>query len=145
MVVENLIMPFIKKADLERRKSELKRAIGALSKKKDEAKLKELRRELKKIEKTEEVLKKPLPTFYFWYCNKKASSLSEFVEAVQQAPLESLNHHAEHHDFSNWLNMHIPKSFLVMIKDAEEKRNEELRKALLHALEKFAKKKLGVK
>ena len=31
------------------------------------------------------------------------------------------------------------------VKKAEEKRNEELREALLHAIEKFTKKKLGIK
>ncbi|MCD6247397.1 MAG: hypothetical protein J7J87_03135 [Candidatus Diapherotrites archaeon] len=144
MVVESLIMPFMKKVDLEKRKNELKKAIGALSRKKDEPKLKELKRELKKIEKAEEVLKKPLPTFYFWYCSEKAANLAEFAEAIQKAPINSLNHHAEHHDFSNWLNKSVPQSLLVMIKEAEKKRNEELRKALLHAIEKFAKKKLGI-
>lgn len=143
MVIENLILPFIKKADLERRKKELKKAIGALSK--EEQKIKELKKELRRIERTEKLLTKPLPTFYFWYCNEKASSIAEFASALQRVPLESLNHHAEHHDFSKWLESKVPKSFLTLIKNAEEKRNEELRNALLKAIEHYTKKKAGIK
>ncbi|MCD6478579.1 MAG: hypothetical protein J7L44_01690 [Candidatus Diapherotrites archaeon] len=87
-----------------------------------------------------EIFKKPLPAFYFWYCDLKASSLLEFEEAVRKAPLESLQHHASNHDFSKWLEKNAPNSFIVKLRIAEEKSSDELRNAILEALE-FLKKK----
>jgi hypothetical protein len=110
------------------------------TKKEEKVEEKAVEEKKKEVAKLPEIFKKPLPTFYFWYCDLKASSLLEFEEVVKKAPLESLHHHASNHDFSKWLEKNAPNSFIVKLRTAEEKSSEELRNAILEALE-FLKKK----
>lgn len=199
--IQDIKLPFMKKSDLEKRKMEMKYAIGLFSGNKrpeqepfyESRKLEELVEEVEKLDKEimprpekkssfegfpkseefedikvptkpkteqkkpeppkqampepklesqktetqkvemqkEDIFKKPLPTFYFWYCELKASNLAEFEDAIKKAPLQSIEHHASGHDFSNWLKGHMPEEFIASVVSSESKKGEELRSAIL--------------
>ncbi|MEM4598616.1 MAG: hypothetical protein QW400_02905 [Candidatus Diapherotrites archaeon] len=82
----------------------------------------------------EDLFGKQLPVFYFWYCDLKAGNLLEFEQAVAKAPINSLEHHASNHDFSNWLSSSMPEYFITPLKAAENRKGEDLRKAILELM-----------
>ncbi len=74
-------------------------------------------------------------TFNFWYCNRKAATLEEFGAAIAEIPLQSLEHHAAHNDFSNWLKDNATPFKAAKVKKIERKfKGEELKKKLIKAL-----------
>lgn len=82
----------------------------------------------------EDLFGKQLPVFYFWYCDLKAGNLVDFEQAVAKAPINSLEHHASNHDFSNWLSSSMPEYFITPLKAAENRKGENLRKAILELI-----------
>lgn len=73
--------------------------------------------------------------FYFWYTDKKASSLAEFKKAIKTISDESLNHHAIHNDFSKYLRKFLNKKIAAKVEELENLyKSDELREKLLKAL-----------
>lgn len=201
MGIQDLKLPFMRKTDLEKRKEEMKYAIGLFGRQKkleeasESEKLQMLAKEVaklneetmpraesekafsdfeeevedikvpvkpqKEIEKpklveaeslkakqqnvekqtepanikpAEDIFKKQLPTFYFWYCELKASTLGEFEDAIKKAPLQSIEHHSSNHDFSKWLKGNMQDDFVASLNEAELKKGEALRAAILDAI-----------
>ena len=74
-------------------------------------------------------------TFSFWYSDKKASSLQEFKQAISTISEQSLEHHAEHNDFSKYLGEFYDKSIASKVEALERTlRGNELRKRILAEL-----------
>ncbi len=110
--MENLVLPWGRREKKENKKEKIKRAVGK-----------------KYFE------PKKRTTFNFWYCNRKASTIEEFKKALSEIPLQSLEHHAAHNDFSTWLKDNATPFKAAKIKKLEKKfKGEELRKKLLKAL-----------
>ncbi|MCX8189916.1 MAG: hypothetical protein N3F05_01665 [Candidatus Diapherotrites archaeon] len=82
----------------------------------------------------EDFFGKQLPVFYFWYCDLKAGNLAEFEQAIAKAPINSVEHHASNHDFSNWLSSSMPEYFITPLKAAEGRKGEDIRKAILELI-----------
>jgi len=105
------------------------------SKKKKEEKKKEKKEKIKKMVGKKGWEPKQRTTFNFWYCNRKAADLAEFELAIKEIPLKSIEHHAKHNDFSNWLKDNATPFKAAKVKRLERKlKGEELRKKLIKAL-----------
>ncbi|MFH1234866.1 MAG: hypothetical protein V1493_04620 [Candidatus Diapherotrites archaeon] len=75
------------------------------------------------------------PAFVFWYSDKKASSFSEFRDAIKSISGQSLEHHAQHNDFSKYLREFYDKKAADRIESLEKSlKGAELRAKILKEL-----------
>lgn len=136
----------------KKRKPKEEKTVKPLPEKKQEVvPAKENRRHPKskkqKKEPTKEVIPKPpakeksasktegWATFNFWYSDKKASSLQEFKQAISAISEQSLEHHAEHNDFSKYLGEFYDKGVATRVEAFEKTlKGSKLRERILGEL-----------
>jgi hypothetical protein len=74
-------------------------------------------------------------TFNFWYSDKKASSFSEFRNAIKSISDQSLEHHAQNNDFSKYLREFYDKKTADRIEYLEKSlKGAELRAKIFKEL-----------